>query len=282
MKDYVIMTDAAADLPGELTDSAGIEIIPMDIIVNGIEKGAAPEGIDTFYKDLKGGIMPQTSQISIDAYKDAFLKQLNDGKDIIYAALSSGLSGSYGNAVKAAEEVLVSFPERRIEIIDTRSASIGEGAAVYMAAHKAEDSSFDEMVNSIKDSVSETAHIFFTDDLFHLKRGGRIGASEPSSPPAMKIKPIISFDEDGGLKVISKVRGIGNAIDYLAGFIKENAAPGGTLIIGHAAAPDRAEKLKEAIYEQCPGLNIIITEIGPVIGTHTGAGMTAAAFIKGI
>ncbi len=288
MKDYVLISDSTADLPIDVVKELGIRIIPFSYTINEevfqYYLDERDGDVKNFYEKLRRGAMPATSQINPNAYKEVFEEYAKEGKDVLYLSFSSGLSGSYQTAMLAVELLEENYPDARIEVIDSFSASVGEGVFLYLAAKKKEaGASFDALKTWIEEKRHKVSHWFMVEDLFHLKRGGRVTTVEAMVGSALKIKPILSVDEEGKLIVKSKARGVGKALEYL---VSKTVEEGGDLrklvaVIGHADAPEKAEKLKESVVEA--GMlaeNIMIAPIGPIIGTHVGAGMAAIAFIQ--
>lgn len=288
MKDYVLISDSTADLPIDVVKELGIRIIPFSYTINEevfqYYLDERDGDVKNFYEKLRHGAMPATSQINPNVYKEVFEEYVKEGKDVLYLSFSSGLSGSYQTAMLAVELLEENYPDARIEVIDSFSASVGEGVFLYLAAKKKEaGASFDALKTWIEEKRHKVSHWFMVEDLFHLKRGGRVTTVEAMVGSALKIKPILSVDEEGKLIVKSKARGVGKALEYL---VSKTVEEGGDLrklvaVIGHADAPEKAEKLKESVVEA--GMlaeNIMIASIGPIIGTHVGAGMAAIAFIQ--
>ena len=286
MRDYVIVSDSTADLPVEVINELGIKIIPFSYSINDEVFNYyldERDDVKAFYDKLRSGAMPVTSQINPVTYKEYFEEIVKEGKDILYLCFSSGLSGSYQSSMLAVDMIEEKYPGAKIVSIDTLAAAVGEGVFLCAAAKKkASGMNIDELAQWVKETRSNVRHWFMVEDLFHLKRGGRLSAVEAVVGSALKIKPILSVDEAGKLVVKSKVRGTGKALDCLASKVVEetdNMAEQ-IAVIGYADAPERAEKLKEMVIAQ--GMkeeNIMIAPIGPIIGTHVGAGMVAIAFI---
>lgn len=288
MKEYVLIGDSTADLPIEIVKELGIRIIPFSYAINdevfNYYLDERDGDIKEFYDKLKKGAMPVTSQVNPVTYEEIFEEYAGKGIDILYLCFSSGLSGSFQTAVLGADMVKEDYPDVRIEVIDSYSASVGEGAFLYEAAVKKQNGAdFDELKDWIIEKRHKVSHWFMVEDLFHLKRGGRVSTVEAMVGSALKIKPILSVDEEGRLVVKSKARGVGKALEYL---ISKAVEEGGDLaslsaVIGHADSPEKANKIKELVIEA--GMkeeNIMIAPIGPIIGTHVGAGMAAIAFVQ--
>ena len=287
MNDYILVSDSTADLPIDVVKELGVKIIPFSYSINDEPLqyflDERDGDISVFYDRVKKGEMPVTSQVNPTHYKEFFEEIVSEGKSVLYLCFSSGLSGSYQSARLGKDMVEEKYPDAEITIIDSLSASVGEGVFLYLAAKlKEQGMTMPELVKWIEDNRLKVRHWFMVEDLFHLKRGGRLSAVEAMVGSALKIKPILSVDEEGKLVVKAKTRGTVKALDYLVSKVVEE---GGDLenlvaVIGHANAMDKAEKLKSKVVEE--GMseeNIMIAPIGPIIGTHVGAGMVAIAFL---
>lgn len=287
MKEYVLVGDSTSDLLNQKVREMGIKIVPFSYSIKDeiflYHLDERDGDIKDFYDKLRKGAMPVTSQVNPSIYKEFFEDIVKEGKDILYLCFSSGLSGSYQTAVMAAEMVKDEYPDARIEVVDSLCASVGEGVFLYDAAIKKQQGmDLDSLKAWIMTNRNKVNHWFMVEDLFHLKRGGRISTVEAMVGSALKIKPILSVDEEGKLFVRSKARGVSKALDYLVDKTVENGGDlsGLVAIIGHADAPEKAEKIKTLVIDA--GMkedNIMIAPIGPIIGTHVGAGMAAIAFL---
>ncbi|MBO5424854.1 MAG: DegV family protein [Lachnospiraceae bacterium] len=287
MRDYLLVCDSTADLPIDVVKELGVKIIPFSYSIAdepfNYYLDERDGDIKNFYDKLRDGAMLVTSQVNPNLYKEYFREVLAQDKDILYMCFTSGLSGSYQSAMLGADMALEKYPDARIEVVDTLSASVGEGVFLYLAAKMKETGkSFDDLLAWVNENRLKVRHWFLVEDLFHLQRGGRLSAVGAIVGSALKIKPILSVDEEGKLVVKAKTRGLGKALDYL---LQKTVEEGGDLsslvaVIGNADAMENAEKLKSMVVEA--GMkeeNIMIAPIGPIIGAHVGAGMTAIAFI---
>lgn len=287
MRDYLLLSDSTADLPVEVIKELDIKILPFSYSINdevfNYHLDERDGDIGEFYNRLRDGDMPITSQVNVASYVELFQEIVKEGKDILYLAFSSGLSGSYQTSLLAIDMVKEDYPDAKIISVDSLCASIGEGIFLYEVARLKKDGmDIDTLAQWIKDKRLDVRHWFMVEDLFHLKRGGRLSAVSAVVGSALKIKPILSVDEEGKLVVKSKTRGVGKALDYILAMAKADVEDLSSLraVIGHADAIDNAIKLKEMALEA--GMkeeNIMIAPIGPIIGTHVGAGMTAMAFV---
>lgn len=286
MRDYVLVSDSTSDLPSEIIEEFGIKIVPFSYAIEDevfYHYNDKRDDVKGFYDKIRSGAMPVTSQINPGAYEDFFEEILNDGKDIIYLCFTSGLSGSYQTSMLAIETLKEKFPEAKIICVDTLSASVGQGVLVYEAALKKKDGmTIEELEKWVLDVRTSVRHWFMVEDLFHLKRGGRIGAVSAIVGSALKINPILSVDEEGKLIVKAKARGTAKAIEYLVSRVVEesNDLENQIAVIGNADSVEKAEKIKKLVIEagMKPG-NILISSVGPIIGTHVGPGMAAIAFV---
>jgi len=286
MLDYVIVTDSTADLPINLVEELGISVIPMCFEINEQSYMHYPDdremSIKDFYELIKQGQDSKTTLINYAIYMEYFEPILKEGKDILYIAFSSGLSGTYNNAQIIIQDLLEAYPERNIVCVDSISASVGEGLLVYNAVQKKKEGlSLEELKEWVEQNRDRVCHWFTVEDLYHLKRGGRISSIEALVGPALKIRPVLSVDHEGRLLPVSKVRGQKRSLEVLVDKLREEGVDlsDQTVFIGHGDSLDRAEKLAELIKEADLVEDAVICPIGPIIGTHTGAGIIGVAFM---
>lgn len=283
---YTLASDATLDLPIDLIEKYNIAVVPMAFTLDGEEIMHYPDErnmtTEAFYDALKQGKKSVTSQINPANYVEFFTPILESGEDILYICFTSGLSGTYQSALIAKDMLKEDFPERTICVVDSLCASAGQGYFVYLAAlQKEEGLSLTELEEWIIAHRNRIAHWFTVEDLFHLQRGGRLSFAEAMLGSALKIKPIISVDEDGRLYVENKVRGNKKSVEYMIGKINDTMdEEEHTVFIAHGDAEERALQLKEKLLEKTEAENIQITKIGPVIGSHTGPGMLAVLFME--
>ncbi|BBF45357.1 DegV family protein [Lachnospiraceae bacterium KM106-2] len=283
---YVVVTDATVDLPDRIVNELDIKVIPMAFELDGKTYTHYPDerelSIESFYNKLKEGSTSTSSQIAPIIYQEFFEDILSNGQDLIYLCFTSGMSGTYQSSCMILEDLKDSYPDRKIFCVDTLSASIGEGMFVYNAALlKNEGYSIEELNDWAINHVHNARHWFTVKDLFHLKRGGRISGVEALVGTALKIRPVLSIDEEGKLTVVSKVRGSKKELEFLISKLEEEGTDlaNQTVIIGHGDDLGQAQELERLIREKNLVKDIIITKIGPIIGTHTGPGMLALTFM---
>ena len=285
MEEYVLFTDCTADLPAELAREWGIEMLPMEVKIGQDEylhyADAREIGFAEFYKRLRAGEMATTSQITPAAFRKYFTPFLQEDRDILYIAFSSGLSGTYGAAVLAAEELMKEFPGRKIRCVDSLAASVGEGLLVYTAAQKKrEGMSLAELAAWTEESRSHLCHWFTVDDLHFLKRGGRVSAVSATFGSMLKIKPVLHVDDEGHLIPMKKAHGRKKALKELVEMMRETveAPEGQTIFIGHGDCAEDAELVARLVRAEFPVKEVRTMYIGPVIGSHSGPGTVALFF----
>lgn len=281
---FILVTDAVCDLNADLLDSLGVEVLPMEFSIGDKVYKHYPDcremAIEDFYKEIKNGAMPTTSQINIRTFQKFFEPYLKEGKDILYICFTSGLSGTYNTCMIAVSDLLEKYPERKIMVLDSACASLGEGNLVYHVANKVKNgASIEEAFQYAMETKDKVAHWFVVDDLEHLKRGGRISSITATFGKALQIKPLLSVNDDGHLVTVAKIRGYLKVFDNLVDRLVRDGEniESQTVFIGHADNMEGAEKLKRMV-EPLVG-KVIIVNIGPVIGSHVGAGMLALTFL---
>ncbi len=285
MSDYVIISDATLDLPLDIMEQHKIHVIPMTFTLNDVSYTHFPDEreitIEAFYKALTEGGLSQSSQIPPIIYQEFMEEFLKQGKDIYYIAFSSGLSGTYNSGRMVMENLKEKYPNQKLLCSDTLCASIGEGLLVLTAARKKEEGlSIEELQQWVNKHRSNFMHWFTVKDLFYLKRGGRLSSLEALVGTALKIRPVLTTDDEGKLVVFSKLRGSKKELEFLVNALETQAITPATqtIIIGHSDNLEQAKALEQLIKEKNIVKEIIISQIGPIIGTHTGPGMLALTF----
>jgi DegV family protein with EDD domain len=234
-----------------------------------------------FYNGIREGHMSTTSQVNSHTYVDFFRPYVELGKPIIYMCFSSALSGSYNNAVMARQMLLEEYPEASISIIDTLSASMGQGLLVHLALELRDQGfGYKEIIEWIENNKRRLAHWFTVDDLEHLRRGGRLSGAAAFIGSILSIKPILHVDSEGRLVPVSKVKGRKKSLKSLLEKMQETAVnpEQQTIFISHGDAPEDANYLADMVRDQLGVKNILINHIGPVIGSHSGPGTVALFF----
>lgn len=283
--DYQLITDATADFSPELLkDIPELEIIPMEVILDGQPRQYGPGGdlsVEEFYQALRQGQYGSTSQINPNAYMQCFEKYLEQGTDILYLCFSSGLSATYQNACACAEELKEKYPERNIQCIDTLAACAGQALLVYDAAKKWQNGdSMEELADWILKNRLSICHWFTVDTLEYLKKGGRIGTATAAVGEILQIKPLLHVDSEGHLVLAGKPRGRRQALSEKMRCFDGGWDPalGRNIFIAHGDCYADAVKLKEEIEAKHIEAECKIVPVGPIIGMHTGPGMVACCF----
>lgn len=281
----VILTDTCCDLPLEYVKENNINYFGLTVLYKGSERfDDLWENLDCkeFYDSIRNGETPTTSQINVNTFYDFFKGNTVKGNSIIYIGFSSALSGCVNSAMIAKNMILDEFPNADISVIDSKSASMGEGLIVYYAANMLKSgASKDEIVNWIEDKKLKVNHWFTVDDLFYLKRGGRVSLTSAFIGTFLNIKPVLHVDNEGRLIPVSKAHGRKKSLRILADKFKEMAVnpEEQTIFISHGDCISDAEDVKKMILHDFKVKDVIINPVGPVIGSHSGPGTVALFFI---
>lgn len=282
---YVISADSTADFTKEDENKLDVKIVHMEIALNKDTYLKDSEiNVEKFYKNIiKDKQIPKTTQITSVRFKEHFEPFLKLGTNVLHISFSSGLSGTYNQALIAAEELNKRYTDCKVLVIDSLCASVGEGLLTYYACikKKQETPSIIELSRWIDKSKLNIHHLFTVDDLFYLKKGGRISSAEAIVGSMLSIKPILSINKEGKLYVASKVRGTKNSISYIVKNMEQKFTPSknyGKVIVAHTLNHEGALLLKNEIKQKLNVTDVLVRYIGPVIGTHLGAGTIAAAF----
>ena len=283
MKNYVILTESSADLSAEIAKELDIKVIDLMVMVDGEEPKRNREvDVKQFYGHLREKKGATTAALNIDDFISAIEPELKEGKDLLYLGFSSGLSGTYAAGKVAAEELAEKYPERKIYTVDTLCASLGQGLIVYLAAKKAKEGA---SIDTVRDFVEATklnlCHWFTVDDLFFLKRGGRVSAATAVLGTMLSIKPVMHVDNNGKLINMEKARGRRDSVNRLFEKCKASVidAPSQTMFICHGDCIDDAQYLADRLKTELGVKEVIIGYTGAVIGAHSGPGTLALFYI---
>lgn len=286
MSDFVILTDSSCDLPAKLAMDLELSVAPLTFLIDGNTYVNYLDGRDInpsdFYSKLREGKMATTSAVNVDSFTKIMNSALESGKDILYLGFSSALSGTFNSGAVAASELAEKYPERKIYVVDTLCASLGEGMLVYLAV---EEKKKGKTIEEVRDFVEATklhlCHWFTVDDLHHLKRGGRVSAATAIIGSALNIKPVLHVDNEGRLINMEKTRGRKSSINRLVEKMSETATNPAeqTIFISHGDCEDDAKYLAQLIKAQIGVKDVIINHVGPVIGAHSGPGTLALFFV---
>ena len=281
---FQIITDTSANLPSELAAEKDLTVIPFPYFVNGARHTCLDtEGFDgkTFYGAMREGAEVTTSQINPQNYIDLMRPVLQKGLDILFVGMSSGISGAYHSAELAAEELRAEFPERKIRLVDTIGASLGEGLLVLRAVRdKLAGLSLDAIYENLMDLRHRLCNIFTVDDLKYLRKGGRLSNLSFIVGTILQIKPLLKGNEEGRIVAFAKLRGRKKALEELAKRYDEYVvnAEEQTIGIAHADCPEDATYLIELLRRNHPPKEILTVGYEPVTGSHVGPGTLALFF----
>lgn len=289
MSDYILTCCSTADMPYAYFEKKNIPFVCFHYILDGKEY---PDDLgqtmpfEEFYSRIKAGAMPTTSQVNVGQFIEFFEPYLKDSKDVLHISLSTGLSGAYNSACIAREELLLKYPNRKILVVDSLGASSGYGLLTDMAADMRDNgATLEEVYTWVEENKLNVHHWFFSTDLTHYKRGGRISAASATLGTLLNICPLLNMSYDGKLIPRTKIRGkkrvIAEIVNMMEAHAKDGKAYSGKCFISNSACYDDTRKVADLIEEKFPHLNgsIMINSVGTVIGAHTGPGTVALFFI---
>ena len=286
MNDYILFTDSSADFAEQKVAELGIEVLPLSFKLEEKIYRNWPDNREIhpeeFYKSLRAGSMSSTSQVNTAEFVDAFRPFVEAGKDILYLGFSSGLSGTVNSGRLAAEELAEEFPQRRLVVVDTLAASLGQGLLLYHAAQlKNEGKSMDEVAQWVQENKLSMAHWCTVDDLNFLKRGGRLSGAAALLGTMLNIKPVLHVDDEGHLIAMEKVRGRKQSLLALVDHMEKTAInPGQQVVyISHGDCLPEAQFVADEVKKRFGTKDIYINYVGPVIGSHSGPGTMALFFL---
>lgn len=283
---YIILTESNCDLSPEMIKKWNIEVLPMPYTVDGKPYLGYPDGremkIEEFYRLLREGKESKTAAPNPSDFVEIAEPFLKEGKDILYIAFSSGLSSTCINANMAAAELMEKYPERKFLVVDSLCASMGLGLLTVLACDKRDEGlSIEENAKWVEENKLHLCHWFTVNDLFHLKRGGRVSATSAILGSALGIKPVLHVDNEGHLIPVSKVRGRKQSLDGLVKMMAETVtdAKNGYVFISHGDCLEDAKYVEKQIKEKLGSKKFYINFIGTSIGTHSGPGTVALFFL---
>ena len=281
--DFQIITDSCCDFPTPMYGQLGLTFVPLTVEFRGNTFDDKNDNtLKDMYQGLRAGEVAKTSAVNPSRWSQAMEKALAAGKDVLVLAFSSGLSTTYQSAVIAAEELKDAYPDRKIQVIDTLCASMGQGLLVWYACKKRDEGlSLDEVAQWVLDNRLHLCHWFTVDDLMYLKRGGRISAATALVGTMLQIKPLLHVDDEGHLINMTKTRGRKAAIDAMVKKAQELGAgyDNSTMFISHGDCLSDAEYLSRQLKEKCGVKDVVISYVGAVIGSHSGPGTLALFFL---
>ena len=286
MSEYVLITDSSADLSQEMVQELGVTVLPLSFTIQGKIYRNYPDNremdLPLFYDMLRAGELATTSAVNVAEYTQAVEPILQEKKDVLILAFSSGLSSTYQASVLAAEELREKYPDRKIYTVDTLCASLGQGLLVYLAVQEQRKGKNIEEVRDWAEAAKlHLCHQFTVDDLHFLKRGGRISATTAVVGSMLQIKPVLHVDNEGRLINIGKARGRQASLKALVDKMEKTVTEEGkkTVFISHGDCRKDAVAVADMVRERFGTQDIRINYVGPVIGAHSGPGTLALFYL---
>lgn len=288
MSSYVLTCCSTVDLPKEYFEKNNIPYACYHYMMDGeeyLDDLGQSIPFDQFYSRIAAGSMPTTSQINISEFMAFFEPFLQEGKDILHISMSSGISGTCNSALNAKAELMEKYPDRTIKVVDSLAASSGYGLFLdTLVEMRDAGKSLEELYLFAEDNKLKLQHWFFSTDLTHFKRGGRISATAATLGNILNLCPLMNVDYVGKLIVRQKIRGKKKVIVEIVNKMIELAEGGkdynGKCFISCSACEDDARKVADLVEATFPNLKgkVEINSIGAVIGAHTGPGTVALFF----
>lgn len=286
MKNFIITTDTTSDLPADYVRKHQLGMMSLTYTINdSTYTWENPLPVNEFYDYMRAGSLPTTSQVNPEEAKALFESILTaQDTDILHIAFSSGLSGSYNSARIAAAELMEIYPNRRILVVDSLCASLGEGLLVHKAVTLREQgSSIEETAAWLEENKLHLAHMFTVDDLYHLYRGGRVSKTAAVVGSMINIKPILHVDNEGHLVPLSKVRGRKKSLIALVDAMEKQIGSwsdkNDLIFISHGDCIVDAQFVADLVQKRFGYNSFLINHVGPTIGAHTGPGVVALFFM---
>ncbi len=280
---FVIITDSASDLSPERAKEYGVSLIPLTVTVEGSDPVPDTEADKKeLYAELRAKKSATTSAINYEAALEAIGAEVGAGNDVLYIGFSSGLSSTASTGILVCKELSEQYPDRKVYGVDSLCASLGEGLLVYLAAKKRDSgASIEEVRDYVEDTKLHLCHWFTVDDLFFLKRGGRVSAATAVVGSMLSIKPVMHVDNEGHLINVGKARGRKASLEALVNKMAETAVDPAsqTVFICHGDCIEDAEYTANLIRERLGVKDIMIDYTGAVIGSHSGPGTLAIFFL---
>ena len=286
MDDYILLTDSSADLPAELVEELDVEVLPLSFTIRGTTLQNWPDNRDMapaeFYRMLREGESATTSAVNVTEFVEKMEPHLKAGRDVLVAAFSSSLSATCHSAQIAAQELSEQYPERKVYVVDTLCASLGQGLLVWYAARMRQaGKGIDEVRDWMEENKLRLCHWFTVDDLHFLKRGGRVSPAVAMVGTMLSIKPVMHVDDEGHLVKVGTARGRNASLRALVDHMAETAIEpaGQTVFISHGDCAGDAEKVAADVKARFGVETVLVNYVGPVIGAHSGPGTVALFFL---
>jgi len=286
LSSFVILTDSSADLSASMVQQLDVQVLPLSFVLDGHTYHDHPDNRDMdprlFYERLRSGDMATTSAVNVAQYTEALEPLLQAGQDVLILAFSSGLSTTYNSSLIAVKELQAKYPDRKLFTVDTLCASLGQGLLVWYAAQaRARGGSIEEVRDWIEEHKLNLCHQFTVDDLYFLKRGGRISSATALVGSMLHIKPVLHVDNEGRLVSTGKARGRHASLKALVDKMEQTAInPADQMVfISHGDCLEDAQAVAEMVKARFGVSQVYLNQIGPVIGAHSGPGTVALFYI---
>ena len=283
---YELITDSCANLTEEQIETLDLHIVSMLFTIGGEECVSYTKGQHTdlkqFYDRMRQKEKVTTSQINGETFLELMEPMLQAGQDVLYIAFSSALSGTCQAANIAADTLREKYPQRKIVVVDSLAASMGEGLLVYYAAKmRLEGKSIDEVADWVSSNRLRLCHWFTVDDLFFLHRGGRVSSASAVLGTVLGVKPVLHVDDEGRLILVGKTRGRKKSLDELVARMEQTIEnpQEQVIFISHGDAPEDAAYVERLVREKFSVKDVVLNYIDPVIGGHSGPGTVALFFL---
>lgn len=284
MSSVVVLTDSVAQIPPKLAQQYQIGVIPFSIIIG---EESYWDGVDLTATQLYNrmrteNILPKTSHPSMGEYIEIFRKHLtSDAQSILYLSLSSKLSGAFSTASKAAFQFEQDFPGTRVEVMDTRTATIAQGFVALKAARAAQEGlNLDRVLEVAREEQPKVGFVAMLETLTYLARGGRVGKAAYLVGNLINIKPLVTIDKEGTVTPLGNLRGekkyAEKLVDAMANLIGDQKP--NQVSVMHADDLEKAETLSQYARERFDIEEIMLTDFTPVMGAHAGPGVLGLGY----
>ena len=282
MSTFQIITDSCSDFNEQMYRAFHVGSAPLSVLYKGVLHANFSDdaSLQDLYAGIRAGEMPTTSAVNPEGWTDLMKPILQAGQDVLAICFASALSATCQNAVIAANELREAYPDRKINIVDSCCATLGQGLLIMKACEKRDAGESLEAVTAwAEDAKKHVAHWITVDNLFHLKRGGRLSATTAIVGTMLHIKPLLVITEEGKLISHSKARGRKAAIEAIVKQVEAHCIDKSLVTIAHADCLADAEALAATLKTRCGIQEVRIGYIGAVIGAHTGAGARVVSFM---
>lgn len=280
---YRIITDTCCDFPTEMYDELQLGVVSLSVnYQNNTYTSYDEPWLKAFFDGLRNGEVATTAAVNPEGWKAVIEPALQKGEDALVLPFSSGLSATCQSACIAADELREQYPDRKINVVDTLAASLGQGLLVWYACKKRDEGmTLEELTAWVTENRLRLCHWFTVDDLMYLKRGGRVSAATALLGTMLQIKPVLHVDDEGHLINVAKARGRRASIDALIAKLQKTGLPGenDTVFICHGDCQDDVDYMTKKLKETCGVKEVFSYYVGAVIGSHSGPGTLALFFL---